>query len=391
MSLKVFRSILVIAVISIVSSNCKPEFVIDNPYDKVDWKGYGRFKADLHIHTSRSDGHFSPHIVVDRFHDLGFSILAIADHGVVTYPWQEFSTLKPSNRTFRIREREMYYLPDEKIFNYENRDPDSLGMVAIQGNEVSHHHHIGSYFCDHQDLDSILTESETIEAIAAKNGLAVLFHPGAYDGSRRTRPFYPVEWYVNMFQRHDHLIGMEAFCTGLSQQPANINKWDSTLIRLMPDRPVWGFSNEDYHGDYRPGGEVRHIMGRNGNIFLLPELSIEKVRSAMENGVFFIFHAPEGPDGPSPPVINSIKVNSRKGTIDINASNYEYIEWISDGIIVHIGDQVCLSDLPNIGNYIRAVIYESENGALTGTQPFGIQGKRMKKITGFLTAKAELF
>ncbi len=267
----------------------------------------------------------------------------------------------------------MYYLPDEKIFIYENRNPDSLGMIAVQGNEISHNHHINSFFCDHEDLDSILTESETLEAIAAKNGLAVLNHPGDYDGSRPIRPFYPVEWYIDMFQRYDHLIGMEAYCNGLSQQPANINKWDSTLIRLMPDRPVWGFSNEDYHGDYRPSGEVRHIIGRNGNIFLLPELSIEEVRSAMENGVFFIFHAPEGNNGPPPPEINSIEVNSRKGAIYINASNYEYIEWISDGVVVHRGDKVILSDLPEIGRYIRAVLHESDNGTLTGTQPFGIR------------------
>lgn len=354
--------------IVIVFSSCNPELLIDNPYEKVDWKEYGRYKADLHMHTNRSDGHLSPHVIVDRFHDLGFSILAITDHDVVTYPWQEFSTFEASDRTYKNRERDMYYLPDEKIFIYENRDPDSLGMIAIQSNEISHHHHIGSYFCDHEDINGILTESETLEAIAAKDGLAVLFHPGQYDGS--TRSFYPVEWYIDILKRYDHIIGMEAYCHGLNQQPANINKWDSTLIRLMPDRPVWGFSNEDYHGDYRPSGVVRQIMGRNGNLFLLPELSIKEVRSAMENGAFLFFH---GPEGPSPPVINSIKVNSRKGSIHIKASDYEFIEWISDGVVVYTGDYIKISDLPEFGNYIRANIYESKNGAFKGTQPFGIR------------------
>lgn len=373
MSSVAFLSILISTMLLIVSVSCKPKFSIDNPYEKVNWKEYGQFKGDLHTHTSRSDGHLSPQVVVDRYYDLGFSILAITDHDLVTFPWQKFSAFTASERTFNMREKEMYYLPDEKIFIYENRDPDSLGMIAIQGNEVSHHHHMGSYFCDHEDRDNLLNEAGTLEAIAKKNGLAVLNHPGDYNGSRPSRPFYPIEWYIDLLQRHENLIGMEAYNTGLAYQPDHINKWDSTLTRLMPNRPVWGFSNEDYHGDFRPGGEVRHVMGRNGNVFLLPELSIEEVRLAMENGVFFFFHTPEDPGGLPVPEINSIRVNPQKGTIHIKASNYDCIEWISDGAVIHKGDHIILSDFPEIGNYIRAVLYNSENGALTGTQPFGIR------------------
>ena len=374
MSFETFMPALVFTTLLIFSVNCKPQYIIDNPYEKADWKKYGRFKADLHIHTSRSDGHLSPHVIVDRFHDLGYSILAIADHNLVTYPWQEFSSFKAGNFASRLQEQGLLdYLPYENVFVYENRYPDSIGMLAIQANEVSQHHHIGSYFNDH--AGGILeTEAETLKAIAEKNGLAVLFHPGDYDGSRPSRPFYPVEWYVDLFQHYDNLIGMEAYTTGLMFQPGNINKWDSTLMRLMPGRPVWGFSNEDYHSDhYVNTGEVRHVMGRNGNIFLLPELSIEEVRSGMENGVFYFFHAPEGYGGPSPPVINSIKVNSRRGTIYIEASGFEYIEWISDGAVVYTGDHIDITDVPGVGNYVRANIYESAGGAFVGTQPFGIR------------------
>lgn len=373
MSVVAFLPILASTILLVISISCKPEFKIDNPYEKVDWKEYGRFKGELHTHTTRSDGHLSPNEVVDRYHDLGFSILAITDHNEVTFPWQEFSSFKANDRVSERREKEMYYLPDEKIYNYENRDPDSLGMIAIQGNEISHHHHMGSYFCDHEDRDNLLNEYETLEAIAAKDGLAVLNHPGDYDGTRPSRPFYPIEWYIDLIQRNKNLIGMEAYNTGLMHQPGSINKWDSTLTRLMPERPVWGFSNEDYHGDYRPGGEVRHIMGRNGNIFLLSELSTGEVRSAMEDGVFFFFHVPDGPNGPPLPEINSIEINQEKGTIQIKASNYKYIEWISNGSVIHKGNSIIISDFPNIGNYIRAVVFESENGSFVGTQPFGIR------------------
>ena len=356
-------------------TNCTPEFKIENPYDNVDWDNFGRFKAELHAHSTWSDGYYSPHVVVDRYHELGYDILAFAEHGRVNYPWQEFTTREVSGRTYRrLEEGQLDGIRYEDSFVYEDRDPDSLGMLAIQANEVSHHHHMGSYFSDHAD-GRTASVAESLEAIAEKNGVAVLFHPG-----NLTRENQSIDWYVDHFQRYDHLIGMEAYNNGFRNNPRNLNKWDSTLIRLMPDRPVWGFSNDDFHGG---------IMGRNWNVFLLPELSLEEFRKAMENGMFYFVYAPEGHDGPPPPEINSIEVNSRRGTIYIDASDYQYIEWISDNAVVYVGDKINLFDLPEVGSYVRANIYQSKHyqyhpparyqqsdiGAVTVTQPFGIWKK----------------
>lgn len=364
---KTSRSFLLLSIALILSlfSFCKNDHIIDNPYKNVDWKNIKRYKADFHIHTSRSDGHYSPNEIIDRYIKAGFSILSLTDHNLVTYPWQKFSTFKPSDYVAKNWETDINYLPYEKIFSYKDLNPDSLGVIAVQGNEISYHHHIGSYFCD---CNCNKNESETIEEIAKKHGLAVMNHPGRIEGDENKA----VEWYVELFRRHKNLIGMEVYNTGLYHQPGSVNKWDSTLIKLMPERPVWGFSNEDYHGDYRKNGDIRHIPGRNGNELLMPELSVNEVRKAMENGHFLFFHAPKGPDGPSPPIVNSIKINNREGTIQINASGYKYIKWISNGKVIATADKIKLSDFPLVDNYIRAVIYESEDGAFTCTQPFGI-------------------
>ncbi len=344
---------------------CKNDYIIDNPYKNVDWENFGRYKADFHIHTSRSDGHYSPDAIIDRYIKAGFSVLSLTDHNLVTYPWQKFSTFKPSDYVAKNWETDINYLPYEKIFVYKDLNPDSLGVIAVQGNEISYHHHIGSYF---SDCNCNKNESGTIEEIAKKNGLAVINHPGRIEGDENKA----VEWYVELFRRHKNLIGMEVYNTGLYHQPGSVNKWDSTLISLMPERPVWGFSNEDYHGDYRKNGDIRHLPGRNGNELLLPELSVDEVRKAMESGHFLFFHAPKGPGGPAPPLVNSIKINNHEGTIHINASGYKYIEWISKGKVITSGDKIKLSDLPLIDKYVRAVIYESPNGAFICTQPFGI-------------------
>ncbi len=191
-------------------SGCGHEYIIDNPYGKVNWDEYGRFIADLHSHTTRSDGHFSPHLLVDSYHDLGYDILAITDHNLVTYPWQEFSYFEASALTYRNWDAgRLNGIHHEDVFVYENRDPGALEMIAIQGNEVSQHHHLGSYFNDHPG-GTLETVAETLEVIDEKDGLAVLFHPGSYDGTHPTRSFHPIDWYIDLFNRYDHLIGMEA-------------------------------------------------------------------------------------------------------------------------------------------------------------------------------------
>ncbi len=349
--------LIVSSIIFLSFIGCKSDVAIDNPYKEVNWSEYGQYKADLHAHTSRSDGNFSPQIIVDRYHDLGYKILALADHNRITYPWQAFSTFTPSDGTYRRNEIGWFdEVPYEDVFVYDERDPEQLGMIAVKANEVSQHHHVGSYFNDHPG-GVLKTMEETLEDIAVRNGLAVLFHPGLYNGTRDNWPYHPIDWYIDIYQSYDHLVGAENHY---------LPRWDSTLIRLMPDRPVWGFSNDDYH---------RGIMGRRWNVFLLPELSIDQVRYGMENGLLYFVHAPEGPDGPSPPVIESITVNSKRGTIRIDATGHEFIEWKSDNKLVHQGETFNINDYPEVKGYIRAEIYESENGPLAGTQPFGIRRK----------------
>ena len=101
LNIKVALKVLLLGALLTGFACCKQEYIIDNPYDDVNWEMFGRYKADLHAHTSRSYGWFSPHVVVDRYHDLGYEILAVTDHNMVTYPWHDFSTFKYSDITLR--------------------------------------------------------------------------------------------------------------------------------------------------------------------------------------------------------------------------------------------------------------------------------------------------
>lgn len=344
---------------------------IINPYADVNWKTCGKHKANLHTHTLQhrvredgaivfvngliqapdgtviqepregydrrnrhpgvdaaqgrrggSDGSITPTAKIDAYRSRGYTILALTDHNMVTWPWQDYG-----------------------------RDPATLGMLAVQGCELSRHHHMGSYFNDYNGSAGNVEES--IRAVGDRNGLAMLFHPGRYSES--------VDWYVNLYEKYDHLIGMEVY-NQLDRYPQDRTLWDQVLTRLMPHRPVWGMANDDAHG-------MGHV-GRSWQVFLLPELTEQAFRHAMRHGHSLFSHARGGhqPDGGDPaPVIHAINVNDAEGTIAIEASGYEGIAWISAGRVIADGPVL---DAEGRQGYVRAEL-AGETGR-TCTQPFFI-------------------
>jgi len=348
--------LLLIAPLVILFQGCAPKWEIDNPYENVDWENHQHYKANLHTHTTRSDGSLSPQEVVDRYHALGYKILAITDHNEVTYPWEGFSALKHSNSAKEKLEEGRI---DSSAVNYENRDPEELNMFAIQGNEVSSPHHLGSYFSNYGDQPG--DEHVTIEAIAQKNGLTLLNHPGRY--TNRNPEKYTVDFYADVFNRYHHVTGMEVYNQG-DRYPTDRKLWDEVLSTTMPERPIWGYSNDDFHG-----GDEK--LGRNWNLFILPELTEESIRQGMLDGRFLHVYAVEGHRGPETPKIESIKINKKKGTIGIQSSGQDSIRWISGGNVVGRGSQIDLDDVAGLTGYVRAEIFGP--GSVTGTQPFGIQ------------------
>ncbi len=344
------RAVVVPLLLLLAFAHCAAAWTIDNPYEIVDWEAYGQYKANFHTHTTHSDGRMHPHTVVDEYHALDYSILAITDHNAVTYPWTAFSELSMSELSVSRMEEAPRTMPETT--EYENRDPEALGMIAVQGNELSRHHHMGSFFSDH---DGTTTEEESLEATAAKNGITMLYHPGRYDR--------PVEWYVDLYDRYDHLFGLEVYNSG-DRYPGDRELWDAILQETMPERPVWGYSNDDMHS--------LMALGRNWNVLLLPGLTTEWVRYGMLNGLSYFSFAPRGQRGAPPPVIEAIHVDQENATIEIKATGYETIHWISSGEKVHEGSKVDLNALETVGPYIRAKLHGEED-SVTGTQPFGIR------------------
>ena len=64
------------------------DYEITNPYANVDWS-WDKYKADLHTHTTASDGDSTLKEMLEVNYDYGFDIYAVSDHGTTSYSWTQ--------------------------------------------------------------------------------------------------------------------------------------------------------------------------------------------------------------------------------------------------------------------------------------------------------------
>ncbi len=351
-------TVAVLAMNSITGHAAETTLVV-NPYEHVDWQHHRHHKANLHTHTTESDGRLSPAAVLDLYNEHGYAALALTDHDRCTWPWEQY-----------------------------DRDAATLGMTAIPGNELSRHHHVLSLFCDYE------TEEEDLDAavagVAEAGGIAILCHPAMHwepqhsnasrlrrfldeDARPQEAPSAVVDDYVALFKRHPHLVATEVSNASepLYRYPMDRRLWDQLLTAMMPERPVWGVNTDDMH--------TMDHFGLEYVVFVTGNREIETLREALVTGAFY-FTSRRVPDtaptaSTQPPQIVSIEHDTTKHTITVQAAMQDralpdaaYV-WISDGEPVHTGPSLSYRTNNGLGGYARLEI-TAESG-VTFTNPFG--------------------
>ena len=323
---------LIIYIVSGCSQSASIEWV--SPYKDIDWDNVIQARAQFHAHTTISDGWLAPHAVVDIYHELGYRILAITDHWRTTYPWSEFTSFEPSERTFRLIESgEMNGISREIILDYQNRDPDALGMVAVRGSEPSHSgsrkHHIVSLFSGVTGHE--MSFQETLTAIEEAGGLASFAHP-ARDTEWNNNT---VDDYIYYFDRYRQLYGIDVFTSfTIHRQPERWERARQLISDILmhygsPDndhwRPVWMTSTDDIH---RP-----HEYHSGFQIQLVENLDQENVYNSLRDGCFFWVAQPYGEQHP---VIESIDFG--KTSITVRGKGYDQVSWYFNNEVIHTGE-----------------------------------------------------
>ncbi len=272
-----------------------------NPYANINWTGINQYKANLHTHTTHSDGFHDPHEVIDFYYTANYKILALSDHNLITYPWTKLDSINPS---------------------YENRNPIALDILDIQGNELSASHHTGSLI--NTILGNGANLDSTLQVMDSINSLGIFYHPGRYwkiDSVYQANNVHSPDWYLNHFQNYPSIRGLEVHNQGDKYSNDRI-LWDILLLRIMPHQNIWGFSNDDMH-------LFPDDCYKSYNIMLMDMLNLQNFRNAIDSGAFFFAYEENGDGNSLVPSIDSIVVDEINKSISLYANNYTKIHWIS--------------------------------------------------------------
>jgi len=301
---------------------------ISSPYENIDWDNITRLKANLHSHTTASDGSATLQQMIDAYYAQGFDVVAITDH-------HAFGT---------------------DATHYDA----GTGMLIIQGVEIGCWcgcHHFNAIFTDDYDVEWCspnwtMCDDSPWTRDCARNMIrryyeytdAIIFlnHPG------RHLQQYGFDWYVDIFDRfsQNQLIGLEVF-NQANRHPEDLQLWDDLLTIFAPHRPIWGLGNDDAHNS------TTHI-GLSYNQLLVPSNTIQNVRNSITNAEFFFMTRSleyRNPNWTNPmPVVNSININRQNFTITVDASIGDTtdpeIRWISRyGNLVGTGATIDFSEL----------------------------------------------
>ncbi len=297
-----------------------------DPYAAVNWSTWEQYKANFHTHTTNSDGDSSPSGVIDEYHSAGYSILAITEHDAITWPWTDYG-----------------------------RDPSSLGMIAVRGVEYSATHHVNAFY-------DFTTSGGSLEVgiphIQSSGGLCQINHPGRYALPSGW------SWYIPWFRDYPACVGLEVFNQN-DRYPADRALWDNVNQNMFEsyDKLVWGFANDDKHGD-------EHLY-RGFQFMLMPSLTEDNLKTSQTTGAFYFCHEPGGSGDALVPRISEISVDHAAKQITITATDHSSITWVGPGTTtVGTGTTFDYSGYLN-RPFVRAVLQGSKGDCYT--QPFGMK------------------
>ncbi len=224
-------------------------FKIKNPYQGDD----RYYKAQLHTHTTCSDGKLTPEELIKEYQKRGFVFLAITDHDCIT---------------------------DIDIYKEKVRGQE---MVLIKGEEMTwpkpvrpFGYHINRLFVGEKikrkDLQTSIDETEQT------GGVIIINHPG-FLGSLGTQ-----QWLPEKLLEVNNYSFLEVI-NHHTDTEVNLQYWHALLKKYGPDEPIWGMAGDDCH--------TIDEIGLNFIMVGVTEVSEEGLKNALKRGNFYLTQGPE--------------------------------------------------------------------------------------------------
>ncbi len=292
------------------------DYTIINPYEGVDWS-WEQYKADLHTHTTASDGSDTLKDMIETNYDYGFDIYAVSDHGLTSKSWTDAQDViyglkffvdlrKPGTEIVALEQEGVTFDGDNynvvtengDDYYYQTAEDGTVGSkmlrvpYAIENNPTSlNNAHVNSWFVDygHGVVGGTSDYETPIKAVDELGGLSVINHPGEYTNARDeecTADAYDdsYEYYITKFENllleYPSCIGIDMNSKGDSRTRFDRKLWDIMLMDLAPaGRRVAGIATSDAHSTGAAyTGYTRMLMPANTSANL---------QECMANGQFF--------------------------------------------------------------------------------------------------------
>lgn len=378
-TLCVILSVLMLVPVFVLNSYAaeQKEYVIDNPYSRIDWGQWKAYKTQLHCHTNASDGFMPVAEFVQKHYDHNYDIVALTDHGTLNWGWNVEPDIVPLMRIIKAERTNnnapIIPLTDEEYKAYLDGSHESEsrthsnGMPDVPlGNELNMATpfadcHLTGYFAEYgQGLAGVYGDYETpSKGVMEEGGISMLSHVGEYvytDKDSEKWVGMPVDdYYATKFARlfmdyEGSSLGMGINSATDAHTRCDRILYDQVLQKTIPNGVVpWSFTFSDSHDSQSVNfAYTMHYM---------PELNMDNFRDSMENGEFFsISHYSNGvelngmkempnfvekevEDSKSylldnTPMVTRVTVDEDNDTISIEGTNFNEITWVSNGNVI---------------------------------------------------------
>ena len=300
----------------VYAAGAERDYTIISPYADVDWS-WNQYKADLHTHTTASDGRSSLKDMIEINYDYGFDIYATSDHGLTSYSWTEQQVI-PALKVFvdmRNPNTEMVALeasggltfegvPYQVVtenggdYYFQETTPDHKMLRVPYANEQNpsslNNAHVNTWFADYGNgvLGGTSDYETPIKAVHEMGGLSVINHPGEYTNARDEEctadaydyndAFYKyyIDKFTHLLATYDSCLGIDINSKGDSRTRFDRKLWDILLMNLAPSgRNVFAIATSDAHStDAAYTGYTEMLM---------PEQTVDALYTSMKTGAFF--------------------------------------------------------------------------------------------------------
>ncbi len=368
-------------------------YIIDNPYDGIDWDEWEDYKTQLHSQTIASDGFLTIAEYCDMHYALDYEIVALTDHGTNNLGWNKVPETIPLVRYIKKERTNMAPIEPISEEDYqaylngthedrtytveydESTDEDDIvltrtstnGMLDVPlGIELNMATpiadcHLTGYFADYgQGLAGVFGDYETpTEGVKEAGGISFLSHVGEYVYTDKDSYNYVGqkidEYYVNKFARlfldnAGSSLGMGVNSATDAHTRCDRILYDQILQKTIPNGVVpWGNTFADSHDE--------NSVNDAYTMSWMPELTLEAFRECLEKGQFFsISHYSNGVELngmeempgfveqdvydnkwywlDNTPNVTRVDVDQENDTITVEGVNANIITWVSNGEVI---------------------------------------------------------